>query len=167
VTNLKRATRDKTPPEQRIQFVIFQLGPSYFGVPIVQVVRILRMMDITRVPRAPGFLEGVINVEGDIVPVVSLKKRFELEYEETDPRQARILIVEVKDQIVGMIVDAVTGITWVPVSAIEPPPSMVADISGVYLTGIARHEGRLLIMLDLSRVLTTEEVSQLETISLD
>jgi len=146
---------------ERIQHVIFRLDGSEFGVEIDQVLRIMRLMEVTRVPRAPSFLEGVVNVHGEMVPVVDLKKRFELPWQEYGDK-ARILVVEVEDQTVGMIVDSVTEITWIATSAIEPPPEMVAEINGVYLTGLGRLDDRLIIILDLSRVLTTEEVEDLE-----
>lgn len=146
---------------ERTQYVIFRLDGSEFGVEIGQVLRITRLMEVTRVPRAPSFLEGVANIHGEMVPVVDLKKRFELPWQEYGDK-ARILVVEVEGQTVGMIVDSVTQITWIPTSAIEPPPEMVAEISGVYLTGLGRLDDRLIIFLDLSRVLTTEEVGELE-----
>ncbi|HIC93174.1 MAG TPA: chemotaxis protein CheW [Anaerolineae bacterium] len=151
---------EKMPEAERTQLVIFKLGESEFGVEIGQVLRIARLMDITRVPRAPRFLEGVINVHGEIIPVLDLKKRLDLPEGEYGD-QARILIVEVEGQKVGMMVDSVMEITWVPASAIEPPPEMVAEVSGVYLTGLGRLDDRLIIILDLSRVLTTEEVEEL------
>lgn len=146
---------------ERGQYVIFRLGDSEFGVEIGQVLRIMRLMEVTRVPRAPNFLEGVVNIHGEMVPVVDLKKRFELPWQEYGDK-ARILVVEVEGQTVGMIVDSVTEIAWIPTSAIEPPPEMVAEISGVYLTGLGRLDDRLIIFLNLSRVLTTEEIEELE-----
>ena len=154
---------EKMPEGERTQLVIFKLGESEFGVEIGQVLRIARLMEITRVPRAPRFLEGVINVHGEIIPVLDLKKRLGLPEGEYGD-QARILIVEVGDQKVGMMVDSVTEITWVPTSAIEPPPEMVAEVSGVYLTGLGRLDDRLIIILDLSRVLSTEEIEELERV---
>ncbi len=147
--------------KERAQYVIFRLDESEFGVEIGQVLRIVRLMEVTRVPRAPRFLEGVVNIHGEMVPVVDLKKRFELPWQEYGDK-ARILIVEVEGQTVGMIVNSVTEITWIPTSAIEPPPEMVAEISGIYLTGLGSLDDRLVIFLDLSRVLTTEEVEELE-----
>ncbi|MBS1251716.1 MAG: Chemotaxis protein CheW [Anaerolineales bacterium] len=148
--------------EPQRQFIIFRLDETEFAVPIEQVARIVRLAKCTRVPRAPAFLEGVINLHGDVVPIVDLKKRFQLVETPYDD-EARIIVAEVTDQRVGLIVDAVTEILWLPTSAIEPPPAMVADISGVYLTGVATQDDRLFVILDLSRVLTTEEVAELET----
>jgi len=147
---------------ERAQFVIFCLDGAEFGVPIGQVVRIVRLVEITRVPRAPNFLEGVINLQGEIVPVIDLKKRFGLENGTEYGDKARILIVEVPDdegrQLVGMLVDAVTEIRWLPASAVGAPPPMVAGISPAYLAGVGQVDDRLVVILDLDRVLCTEEM---------
>jgi purine-binding chemotaxis protein CheW len=147
--------------EPQQQFVTFCLDGTEFAVPIEQVMRIAPLVKSTRVPRAPAFLEGVINLHGDIVPIVDLKKRFQLAGTPYDD-EARIIVVQVDGQRVGLIVDAVTEILWIRAAAIEPPPAMVADIGGVYLTGVATQDDRLFIVLDLSRVLTTEEIGELE-----
>lgn len=144
------------------QYVIFRLGETHFGVEIGQVMRVVRLSPITRVPRAPHFLEGVINYHSQVVPVVDLKKRMALPDGPEYGDAARILIVELATQPVGMLVDAVAGIARLPEEAIEPPPEMVAQVNGIYLTGVARHEERLTMLLDLSRVLTVEEVAEVE-----
>lgn len=144
------------------QYVIFRLGETRFGVEIGQVMRVVRLSPITRVPRAPHFLEGVINYHSQIVPVVDLKKRMALPGGEEYGDAARILIVELATQPVGMLVDAVAGIARLPEEAIEPPPEMVAQVNGIYLTGVAHHEERLTMLLDLSRVLTVEQVAEVE-----
>ena len=149
--------------EPQHQFVTFCVDGTEFAVPIEQVMRIAPLVKSTRVPRAPAFLEGVIHLHGDIVPIVDLKKRFQLAETPYDD-EARIIVVQVGGQRVGLIVDAVTEILWIPAAAIEPPPAMVADIGGVYLTGVATQDDRLFIILDLSRVLTTEEVAELDTL---
>jgi len=144
------------------QYVVFRLGETQFGVAIKQVLRIVRLTPITRVPRAPHFLEGVINYRGQAVPVVDLKKRLALSGGEEYGDAARVLIVELETQSIGMLVDAVAGISRLPDEAIEPPPEMVAQVNGVYLTGVARHEQRLVVLLDLGRVLAVEEVAEVE-----
>lgn len=143
------------------QYVVFRLGETQFGVAIGQILRIVRLTPITRVPRAPHFLEGVINYRGQVVPVVDLKKRLALPGEEEYGDAARILIVELEDQPIGMLVDAVVRILRLPDDSIAPPPEMVAQVNGVYLTGVAHHDERLVVLLDLSRVLTVEEVAEM------
>jgi len=143
------------------QYVVFCLGDTHFGVPILQVLRIIRLAPITRVPRAPRFLEGVINYHGQLAPVVDLHKRLalpEVEYGDA----ARILIVELGTQIIGMLVDSIIGITRLPENDIHPPPEMVAQVNGVYLTGVAHQDERLMVILDLSRVLAAEEVKEMD-----
>ena len=143
-----------------------RLGDTEFAVPITQAIRIVRLSPITRVPRAPSFLEGVINVEGDIIPVVDLKRRFALCQAPYGPK-ARIIIVETGQQRVGILVDLVREILPLPADAVEPPPAMVADINGVYLTGVAQLADRLLVILVLTTVLTLEETNALKQVSLD
>jgi purine-binding chemotaxis protein CheW len=151
------------------QYVVFRLGETQFGVAIGQVLRIVRLTPITRVPRAPHFLEGVINYHGQAVPVVDLKKRLALPSGEEYGDAARVLIVELETQSIGMLVDAVAGISRLPDEAIEPPPEMVAQVNGVYLAGVAHHEykgeERLIVLLDLNRVLTVEEVTEVEVLT--
>jgi len=147
------------------QYVIFRLGETQFGVAIGQVLRIVRLTSITRVPRAPHFLEGVINYRSQVVPVVDLKKRLALPGGEEYGDAARFLIVELETQSIGMLVDAVIRIARLPSDSIEPPPEMVAQVNGVYLTGVAHYEydneERLVVLLDLGRVLTVEEVAEM------
>lgn len=150
--------------EELAQFITFQLEGSCFGVPIEQVLRIEKFRPATRVPNAPPFLEGVTNVHGDIIPVLDLQKRLKVGPGVPHQEKARIIIVEAAGQKVGMIVDDVTGIERLPLAAIEPPPSMIADINGVFLAGIVHREEKMLILLDLARVLTLSELEELETL---
>ena len=148
------------------QYVVFRLNETQFGVEISQVLRIVRLTPITRVPRAPHFLEGLINYHGQVVPVVDLKKRLALDSGEQYGDAARFLIVELETQSIGMLVDEVVRILRLPDESIEPPPEMVAQVNGVYLTGVAHYEyeneERLVVLLDLSRVLTVEEAAEME-----
>ena len=146
------------------QYIVFRLGETRFGVEIRQVLRIVRLTPITRVPRAPHFLEGIVNYHGQAVPVVDLKKRLALSDESAYGDAARILIVELGEQTIGMLVDIVAGIARLPDEAIEPPPEMVAQVNGVYLTGVAHHDDHLLVLLDLSRVLTVEEAAEVSAL---
>ncbi len=142
------------------QFVEFKLGEEEYGVDILQVKTIERMMDITRVPKAPQFVEGVINLRGEIVPVIDLKKRFDLPIsQETD--NTRIIIVNVDDITVGMIVDSANEVIQLPQDAIEPAPSIVGGIDSDFLEGVGKMDGKLLIILDLSKILKSKEIDQL------
>ena len=148
----------------RIQLIVFNLDQYEFAVPIEQVWRVesLAEQTPTRVPRAPAFLEGVANVRGQVVPMVDLKKRLGFSAAERPPK-SRLLVVEMEGQRVGLIVDGVSDIMWVATARIEPPPPMVAQISGIFVQGVAKEEGdRLLIILDLREALTPGERQELK-----
>lgn len=144
-----------------LQLVGFHLGHEEFGVDIAGVQEIVRMREITQVPRAPEFVEGVVNLRGKIIPVLDLRKRFRLPASE-ETKNTRIVVATVAGRTVGIIVDAVSEVLRVDASAIDPTPEMVASrIDSTFLTGIAMLEGRLLIMLDLDRILSPQEAERL------
>jgi purine-binding chemotaxis protein CheW len=145
------------------QFVEFRIGEEEYGIDILQVKTIERMMPITRVPKAPNFVEGVINLRGEIVPVIDLKKRFDLPSCETTDN-TRIIIVSVDDITVGMIVDSATEVVQLTQDAIEPAPPITSSIDSNYLDGVGKIEGRLLILLNVAKLLKPQEISQLAKI---
>ena len=136
-----------------MQLVVFDLASEYYGVDIGDVREIIRMQAVTRVPGAPPFVEGIINLRGQVIPVVDLRKRLDLAVNE-QTADSRIVWVTINEQDVGVIVDAVTEVLRIPVSSIEPPSSMVSNVNSDYLRGIAKLESRLIILLDLGKVLT-------------
>jgi purine-binding chemotaxis protein CheW len=152
--------------KNEMKIVVFRLGGEDFGAPIAQVHEILRLVEITRVPRAPKFIEGVINLRGKVIPVLDLRRRFELAID-ANADAHRIMEVEVDGQILGMIVDAVTEVISLPMDAIEPPPAMIADIIGDYLTGVGKLPGRIIILLNFNKILTTHEARQIEQSTLE
>jgi purine-binding chemotaxis protein CheW len=146
------------------QLVIFELANEVYGVDISRVQEIIRMTTITRLPRAPEFVEGVINLRGKVIPVVDLKKRFGLAERERT-KASRIVVVDVGDHTIGMVVDAVSEVLRVPTSAVEPPSPLVTTIESDYIRGIAKVEGRLIILLDLDKVLSWEEKRKLREVA--
>ncbi len=153
--------QQQTSRSQILQLVSFLIENEEFGVDILNVQEIIRPVDITRVPNAPAFVEGVINLRGRIVPVVDLRKRFNLPQRERD-KNSRIIVVELGDKIVGFMVDAVREVLRVDASVIEPPPELAIGIDAHYITGVAKLDDRLLILLDLERILTEEEKHRLQ-----
>ncbi len=137
------------------QLVVFELAGESYGVEIGRVQEIDRMQAITVVPQAPPFVEGVINLRGRITPVVDLRTRFGLPKAEPTPL-TRIVVVKAGEEWVGLVVDAVSEVLRIPVDAIEPPSAMVTTAESTYLRGIAKLESRLIILLDLDRVLDKE-----------
>ncbi|MHB1159419.1 MAG: chemotaxis protein CheW [Chloroflexota bacterium] len=146
------------------QLVIFELANEVYGVDISRVQEIIRMTTITRLPRAPEFVEGVINLRGKVIPVVDLQKRFGLEQGDRT-KASRIVVVDVGDHTIGMVVDAVSEVLRVPTGAVEPPSPVVTTIESDYIRGIAKLEGRLIILLDLDKVLSWEEKKKLREVA--
>lgn len=148
-----------------MQVVIFQLNDQTYGIDITAVMEIIRMEEITKLPRTPEFIEGIINLRGTVIAVLDLRKRFGLPTQEVTS-DSRIIIVQVADVTFGMIVDAVQEVLRVPTSTIEPAPPMVGGVDAAYLQGIALLEERLIILLDQTRILYRHETEQLTSMEL-
>lgn len=141
---------------QILQLVTFRLGNEEFSLDILRVQEIIRHMELTRVPRTPDFVEGVINLRGRVIPVLDLRKRFGLpECEKT--HETRIIVVDVDDKTVGFKVDAVSEVLRIPADTVEPPPSLVTTIESDYIKGVGKLDGRLLILLDVAKILSRSE----------
>ncbi len=142
------------------QLVVFELADEFYGVEISAVNTIIRMQGVTDIPRTPDFVEGVINLRGSIVPVIDLRKRFGLPAGEIT-KASRIVVVEAAKQMIGMIVDAVVETLRLSADAIEPPSPVVASLDAEYLRGVGKQDDRLVILLDLDKVLSTRETESL------
>lgn len=141
------------------QLVVFTLADETYGIDISTVNEIIRMQAITEVPRTPDFVEGVINLRGRIVPVIDLRKRFSLAVSE-ETQASRIMVVELEGLTVGMIVDSVSEVLRLPASSIEPTPTMVSGVDAAYLRGVGKWDDRLIILLDIKKVLYKGEQEQ-------
>jgi purine-binding chemotaxis protein CheW len=137
------------------QLVVFDLASEHYGVDISDVREIMRMQSITKVPGAKSYVEGVINLRGKVLPVLDLRKRLGLKVAD-QTEESRIVVIDISDGEVGVIVDAVTEVLRVPNSAIEPPSTMVAQGNAEYLRGIAKLTDRLIILLNLNRLLSSK-----------
>jgi purine-binding chemotaxis protein CheW len=153
---------DVVTANEELQLVIFRLAKEEYGLPITKVQEINRLVPITKLPQTPSFMEGIINLRGRIIPVIDLRKRFQLAtIEQSDDN--RIIIVEVNGQTVGIIVDAVTEVVRLPGASVEPPPpAFVLDAQ--YIHGVGKLDDRLLIMLDIDKILTSQEEIMLNQI---
>lgn len=151
--------------QTEIQLVVFDLASEAYGVDIGAVREIIRMQEITCVPRTPEFVEGVINLRGKVIPVIDLRRRFGLPVADQNDDN-RIVVVDIGGQGIGVIVDAVTEVLRLATDAVEPPSAVITTTDSDYLLGIAKVENRLIILLDLERVLTEEEMSALSDQSL-
>lgn len=141
------------------QLVIFELGDEDYGIEIAAVEGIIKMQDITRLPKCPSYVEGIINLRGSVMPVIDLAKRFGIPPRENN-NETRIIVVIMDNIKIGMIVSAVSEVMTIDDSVIEPPPSVVTTINSGFISGIARIDSRLIILLGLNKVLTKEEIVQ-------
>ncbi len=149
--------------DELLQLVSFKMGEEEFGVDILKVQEINRMMEITKVPNAPMFVEGVINLRGRVIPVIDLRVILNMQQVECG-NDTRIVVVELNNKTVGFIVDEVNEVLRIPQSITEPPPSMVSGIDSEYITAIGKLDNRLLILLDPDRILRETEVEMLDAV---
>jgi purine-binding chemotaxis protein CheW len=146
-----------------LHIVGFRVGAETFGVPITCVHEIVRVPNITSVPDSPEFVEGVINLRGKIVSVVDLRKRFG-ETQLNTHKKNRVIVVESDGKLVGLIVDAASEVLRIPNADIEPPPPVLQNSESSYVTGVGKYHGRLIILVDLKRVLQRGELRKLEEV---
>jgi len=162
----ERAEKEESSPSKELlHLVVFELSGEEFGVDIMQVSEIIPVSKITRVPQAPECVKGLINLRGKIIVVIDLNRRLGFSPKESDSL-SRIIIVEVRDTMIGMLVNSVTGVLKLPFSSVEPTPDMIkSKINAEYLTGVGKKGDRLLIILNLARVLGEEEIDELSQLS--
>ena len=146
---------------ETIQVVSFKLGSEEYGVDIAQVQEINRMVAVTHVPRAPQFMEGVINLRGQLIPIIDLRTRFAMPRAE-HTKNTRIVVTEIGAKRVGMVVDSVSEVLRLPVDQIEDAPEMLTGVDTEYIRGVGKIEDRLIILLDLGRIISGAEKRELE-----
>jgi purine-binding chemotaxis protein CheW len=142
------------------QLVIFELGSENFGIDIASVEGIVKLQEITKIPQSPSYMEGITNLRGSVLPVIDLHKRFGMSAHERT-NETRIVVANVDGLKIGMIVSAVSEVLTIDDNVIEPPPPMVSNVNSEFITGVAKIDKRLVILLDLGKVLTSEEKKQL------
>ncbi|MCL1915757.1 MAG: chemotaxis protein CheW [Desulfovibrionaceae bacterium] len=150
----------KKQDDELIQLVTFSIGEEEFGVDILKVQEIIRTMEITKVPRAQDFVEGVINLRGKVIPIIDLRRRFGLSSKAHD-KHTRIIVIEISNMIVGFVVDSVSEVLRIPSSTVEPPPPVVAGVESEYISGVGKLHDRLLILLDLDKLLSSSDLEAL------
>jgi purine-binding chemotaxis protein CheW len=144
------------------QMVTFNLGPEIFGVNILQVQEINRMVEITAVPHSECYVEGIINLRGKVIPIIDLRKKFGLQ-EKTHDNHTRIIVVDVSGETVGLVVDSVSEVLRVPSGSLEDAPKLVTGgtHSGAdYIRSVAKLEDRLLIYLDLDKIISSSVIPE-------
>jgi purine-binding chemotaxis protein CheW len=147
--------------EKDLQVVGFRVGNETYGVRIAAVREIVRVPEITSVPNAPEIIEGVINLRGKIIPVMDLRKRFGLAEIVTDKKN-RILVVDLENKLLGLIVNSASEVLKISPSDIEAPGTVFAEGESGYVTGVGKLKGRLIILLDINKLLHRPEFKRLE-----
>lgn len=137
--------------DELIQLVSFHLGDEEFAIDILKIQEIHRTVEITRLPEVPHYCEGIINLRGKVIPVLDLRKKFEMDSREWD-NNTRIIVCNAEGSLVGMVVDTVEEVLRLDSSTIEPAPDIVTSCNADYVTGVAKLDDRLLIFLDISRI---------------
>jgi len=143
-----------------LQLVSFKIGDEEFGVDILNVQEINKMATITKVPNAPDFVEGVINLRGRVIPIIDLRTRLKLE-RKTHDKDTRIIVVEISGKTVGFIVDSVQEVLRIPMNITEAPPEIVSGVDSEFIRSVGKLEDRLLILIDLEKVLSEKEKSMI------
>lgn len=160
------AVTKKASVRQEVQAVGFYLGEDEYAIYINKVREIGHMQEIRKIPKSPQFVEGVISVRGEIIPILDLRKRFDLPFSDTSKSSCKILIVELEKNQVGLIVDNVSEVMRFYTDEIEKaPPMFSANIGSQYIQGVAKVNDKLIILLDVERLLSFEEMSVLERFS--
>ena len=151
---------EESPKGKELQLVIFRLRQEEFGAEIASVLEITRMLEITRIPEAPGFVEGVVNLRGQVIAVIDLAKQFGLAAQREFPKTARIVVAEMAGETIGLIVDEVPEVLRVAEAEIEPTPEIIqTEVKHDYVRGVAKLGERLILLLDLAKVLAPQELA--------
>jgi purine-binding chemotaxis protein CheW len=149
--------------DEILQLVSFVIENEEFGIDILKVEEIIRLISITKIPNAPDFVEGVVNLRGRVIPVIDLRTRLGHRRKEHD-NNTRVIVVNVSGVTLGFIVDSVKEVLRIPKSITEPPPSITTSIDTEYITAVGKLENRLLILLDLEKVLNLKEKEALNEV---
>ena len=151
-----------------LQLVGFTLGDEDFGVDILSVQEINRVTEITKIPSTPDFVKGVINLRGNVIPVIDLRSRLGMPEREHD-KQTRIIVADVDDRTVGLVVDAVSEVIRMDANLVEPPPEIIvgAGDKGRYIKGVGKLDDKLLMLLDINSMFSKQEQEQLSEIESD
>jgi len=142
------------------QFISFSVGEEEYGLELLRVKEVIRVREITWLPKAPSFVKGIINLRGDVIPIIDLRDKFGLQAKE-DTAMTRVIVVEVEGKLMGMVVDAASQVVRIPADQIDPPPPVFGGRAQDFITGVGKLEDKLIILLNTDAILTAEERTQL------
>ena len=142
------------------QFISFSVGEEEYGLELLRVKEVIRVRQITRLPKAPSFVKGIINLRGDVIPIIDLRDKFGLEAKDATAT-TRVIVVEVEAKLMGMVVDSASQVVRISADQIDPPPPVLGGFSQEFITGVGKIDDRLIVLLNSDAVLTAEERTQL------
>jgi purine-binding chemotaxis protein CheW len=149
-----------TTTENLRQFISFSVGDEEYGLELLRVKEVIRVHEITWLPKAPAFVKGIINLRGDVIPLIDLREKFGLESLD-QTAQTRVIVIEVEGRLMGMIVDSASQVVRIPADQIDPPPPVLGGPSREFITGVGKLEDKLTILLNVDAILTVDEKSAL------
>ncbi len=151
--------------DTQIQLVTFQISEELYGVDIMDVKEIVRVQEIRQIPNAPGYVEGLFNLRGEIIPIISLHKRFHLkkaQLSDEDQLLSGFIIIDIDGMKLGVIIDKVERVVSIDGSEIQPPPQMLSGIGAQYIQGVVNRDQSYLILLDIKKLFSAKELSKIE-----
>ncbi len=158
------ALKDKTDVRGELrQFISFSVGEEEYGLELLRVKEVIRVREITWLPKAPSFVKGIINLRGDVIPIIDLRDKFGLEAKEATS-MTRVIVVEVDGKLMGMIVDSASQVVRIPADQIDPPPPVFGSVSQEFITGVGKVDDKLIVLLNSDAILTAEERTQLGSV---
>jgi purine-binding chemotaxis protein CheW len=158
ISNTNQETRDRGT--RMSKYLTFNLGDEVYGLEILRVREIIGLMDITKVPRMPNFVRGVINLRGKVIPVVDLRLKFSMDAAE-DTKETCIIVVDLDDMLMGIVVDCVSEVLDIDEQDIDEAPEFGVSVSTDFILGMGKARDKVIILLDISKVLTTGEIAML------
>jgi purine-binding chemotaxis protein CheW len=156
------ATSVKEAGELR-QLINFSVGEGEYGLELMRVKEVIRMRETTWLPKAPSFVKGIINLRGDVIPIIDLRDKFGLESRE-DTLQTRVIVVEMEGRLMGLVVDSASQVVRIPADQIDPPPPVPGGFSQELITGVGKLEDRLVVLLNADAILTVDEKVALSSV---
>lgn len=164
---ITRKKKEVTEKEELMKLVTFQLGNELYGVEIMDVDQIVRVQEVRPIPNAPYYVEGIFTLRSEIIPIISLHKRFHIqkaELDEGDEFLGGFVILRIEDSKMGIIIDRIARVVDVKQEDIQPPPEMIAGIGTEYITGVVRRDQGYLIILDIKRLFNSKELKRLTSL---
>jgi purine-binding chemotaxis protein CheW len=138
------------------QFISFSVGDEEYGLELLRVKEVIRIREITWLPKAPSFVKGIINLRGDVIPIIDLRDKFGLEAR-AQTAATRVIVVEVEGRLVGMVVDSASQVVRIAADQIDPPPPVLGGFSQEFITGVGKLGDKLVILLNADAILTFDE----------